>query len=215
MKARILPLETAEHSHAEQLLPWYINETLDSAEREQVEAHIGQCERCQADVAFQTRLRGLSGTLAVPDNVAQGWNAIRGRLGPKTAAAPRKVNASHRLSWWQLALGIQGTVTVGLAVALAAIALCPEPYRTLGTGPSTAAANALVVFEPTATEAQIRAALRAGDARLVGGPTVTDFYLVQMSSADPGAVNRLRAQPGVSQVESLVGGSAPPPPTTP
>jgi anti-sigma factor RsiW len=215
LKARILPLETAEHSHVELMLPWYVNETLDTPEREQVEAHIGHCERCQADVAFQTRLRGLSGMLPVPNDVALGWNAIRGRIGQKTAAAAHKVNASHRLRWWQLAWGIQGTLNVGLAIALAAVALRPEPYRTLGTGPSTAAANALVVFKPTTTEAQIRAALRAGDARLVGGPTVTDFYLVQIASPDPGALKRLRAQPGVSQVESLVGGSAPPPPTTP
>ena len=66
-----------------------------------------------------------------------------------------------------------------------------------------------MIFRPEATEAQIRAALRASDARLVGGPTVTDAYLVQLAGPVPQALGRLRAQPGVARVESLVSGSSP------
>ena len=59
------------------------------------------------------------------------------------------------------------------------------------------------MFAASATEAQIRAALRAGDARLVGGPTVSDAYLLQLRTNDRATLAKLRGQPGVLRVESL------------
>jgi hypothetical protein len=70
---------------------------------------------------------------------------------------------------------------------------------------ASAPANALVVFRPDATEADIRAALRAGDARLVGGPTVTDAYLLRIPDLGAAPLARLRAQRAVARVESLEG----------
>jgi anti-sigma factor RsiW len=212
VKARILPLDTDEHRHAELLLPWYANGTLDAAERSRLEAHVSQCPRCQADAAFQARLRDVSGTVVSPTgDAAQGWAALRGRLDPKPAIARRPGNGSpwRWTGWWPLALGLQGAVMLGLAVVLVGVTLRPEPYRALGAATSAPGANALVIFRPDATEAQIRAALRAGDARLVGGPTVTDAYLVQTAGPVPQALERLRAQPAVARVESLVGGGSP------
>ncbi|MGZ5216143.1 MAG: zf-HC2 domain-containing protein, partial [Caldimonas sp.] len=71
--------------------------------------------------------------------------------------------------------------------------------------PASAEANALALFHADATEQQIRAALRAVGARIVGGPTVTDAYLVRLGDPGPDALARLRAQPGVLRVESLQG----------
>jgi len=50
---------------------------------------------------------------------------------------------------------------------------------------------------------QIRAALRAGDAHLVGGPTVSDAYLLQLRTHNQATLSTLRSQPGVARVESL------------
>ena len=51
----------------------------------------------------------------------------------------------------------------------------------------------------------MRRALRAADARVVGGPTVTDAYLLRIPSLDADALARLRAEPAVARVESLEG----------
>lgn len=212
MKARILALDTDEHRHAELLLPWYTNGTLDAAQRARVEAHLSQCPRCQAAAAFQARLRDAGASIVPPIvDAAQGWAAIRERLDPKPAAARRPPVGRHRrwTGWWPLAVGVQAAVMLGLAIGWVGVTLRPEPYQALGAMASAPTANALVIFRPEATEAQIRAALRASDARLVGGPTVTDAYLVQLSGPVPQALGRLRAQPGVARVESLVSGSSP------
>jgi anti-sigma factor RsiW len=210
VKARILALDSDEHRQAELLLPWYTNGTLDAAQRARVEAHLLQCPRCQADVAFQAKLRDVAGSVAAPTgDAARGWAALRERLDPKPPVV-RRAGPRRRwrwTGWWPLAFGVQAAVILGLAIAWVGVTLRPEPYQTLGAATSAPAANALVVFRPEATEAQIRAALRASDARLVGGPTVTDAYLVQLAGPVPQALGRLRAQPAVSRVESLVSGS--------
>jgi hypothetical protein len=95
------------------------------------------------------------------------------------------------------------------AALLIGVSQHPDPYQALGSASSAPSANAVVVFRPDATEAQIRAALRTSDARLVGGPTVTDAYLLQMPGDGAAALKRLRAQPAVLRVESLVGKAAP------
>ena len=207
MKASILPIDTDEHRHAEQLLPWYVNGTLDAKEQSRVDAHLSQCTRCRADAAFQARLRDIAGVVPVAADVARGWAALRAQLSQKPVVAKRH-GTRVPLRWmglWPLMLGIQGAVLLGLAIALVSATLRPEPYHALGATLSAPTANALVVFRPDATEAQIRAALRASDARLVGGPTVTDAYLLQVPGPGPQALARLRAQPAVSRVESLVG----------
>ena len=44
--------------------------------------------------------------------------------------------------------------------------------------------------------------MRSG-ARIVGGPTVTDAYLLRVANPTPEVLARLRAQPGVLSVEAL------------
>jgi len=59
------------------------------------------------------------------------------------------------------------------------------------------------VFRGDATNEQMRDALHAVEARIVGGPTITDAWLVRIGSPTPQVLARLRAQPGVLRVEAL------------
>jgi anti-sigma factor RsiW len=205
VKARILPLDSDEHRTVQTLLPWYANASLEDVERARVDAHLALCPRCQADVEFQRRLRGA--TLAEPPGeVERGWLALRARLDTQPAGARRPPARAGWLAtrWLPLALGLQTALVLVLATALLTPARQAE-YRTLGSAPSALAANALVVFRPDATETEIRRALRACDARLVGGPTVTDAYLLRLPDLGAASLARLRAQRAVARVESLEG----------
>ncbi|HEX7435696.1 MAG TPA: zf-HC2 domain-containing protein [Caldimonas sp.] len=209
MKARILALDSDEHRVVEALLPWFVNATLERTEASLVEAHLARCARCQADAAAQGRLRGLPVAAAPAGDIERDWAVLRNRLEAKPAAArpPTAPARGWRMRWLPIAVGLQGALVLVLAVALFGSTRQVEPYRTLGAAPVTTTANALVVFRSDATEAEIRHALRASDARLVGGPTVTDAYLLRVPDLGPQALTRLRAQPGVARVESLEGSS--------
>jgi len=78
-----------------------------------------------------------------------------------------------------------------------------ERYRALGAQPAASEANAVAVFRGDATNEQMRDALHAVEARIVGGPTITDAWLVRIGSPTPQVLARLRAQPGVLRVEAL------------
>jgi len=206
MKARVLHLDSDQHLTAQILLPWYANASLDPEELARFEAHLGECPRCQADVEFQRRLQAVPAAVP-PDAADRGWLALRARLEAKPAAgnkppAPGARGWANR--WLPLALGLQAVLVLFLATAWLA-APRPAEYRTLGTAASATTANALVVFRPNATESAIRQALRAADARIVGGPTVTDAWLLRLPDAGASSLARLRAEPAVARIESLEG----------
>jgi anti-sigma factor RsiW len=208
VKARVLHLDSDEHGAVQAVLPWYANGTLDAAERAEVEAHLGDCARCRADLEFQRHLRATPAREALPGEVDRGWLALRAQIEAPAAESARPTPAHDRRStprWWPLALGLQAAFVVVLMVASAWLFLPrPDAYRTLGAA-APPAANALVVFRPDATEAEMRRALRAADARVVGGPTVTDAYLLRIPELGEDSLARLRAEPAVARVESLEG----------
>jgi len=208
VKARVLHLDSDEHGVVQAVLPWYANDTLDAAERAEVEAHLRECARCRADLDFQRQLRTTPVPEALPGDVDRGWLALRAKLEPPSAETSAPRPAPDRRSaprWWPLALGLQAALVAVLVLASAWLFLPPaDAYRTLAAG-APPAANALVVFRPDATEAEMRRALRAADARVVGGPTVTDAYLLRIPALDANALARLRAEPAVARVESLEG----------
>ena len=205
MKARILSLDSDEHGAVQALLPWYANATLAAAERARVDAHLGTCARCRADVEFQRHLCATP-VATPPGDADSGWLALRARLDlPRAGARPPAARASWLgPRWLAFALGLQAAFVLALATVWLALPR-PAEYRTLGTVASAPAANALVVFRPDATEAEIRRALRAADARLVGGPTVTDAYLLRLPVLGAASLARLRAELAVARVESLEG----------
>jgi len=208
VKARVLRLDSDEHGAVQALLPWYANGTLDAAERAEVEAHLGDCARCRADLDFQ-RLVRTTPVAAAGGDVEHGWLALRERLASAPAPAPARPTIAPRAGWtlprWLLpALALQAVFVVAMTAAWLVLP-APADYRTLGAAAAAPAANALVVFRPDASEAEIRRALRAADARVVGGPTVTDAWLLRVPALGAPALARLRAERAVARVESLEG----------
>ena len=206
MKARVLRLDSDEHGAVQSLLPWYANGTLEAAEHAEVEAHLGDCARCRTDLDFQRLVRATP--VAPPaGDVERGWLALRQQLA--SAPPPARPATAPRARWtlprWLLpALALQAVFVVAMTAAWLVLPP-PADYRTLGAATAAPAANALVVFRPDATEAEIRRALRAVDARVVGGPTVTDAWLLRVPALGAPALARLRAEPAVARVESLEG----------
>ena len=207
-------------SAAQALLTWYIVERMDDAERGRVEAHLCNCPRCQGDVAWQRARCAARDEGESSADVEHGLAAMLAKIGaeertsaPAAVADPPRVGGPVHVrfpgrrpmasAWWRWALGFQFAAILGLALLLVIPGSPDHLYRTLGA-PIASSANLVVVFRPTATEAEIRQALRASEARLVGGPTVTDAYLLSAAPAQRiAALERLRSDPAVIRVGSL------------
>jgi anti-sigma factor RsiW len=212
-------LYSAEHRAAQETLPWLANGTLDDEQQDRLRAHLRACARCRDDLDLLHALRAAGPGPAPDCDPERAWARMLPRLdaAPVPAAAPapaaparwRERIAANDRSWLRRAVALQ----CGLIAVLAALLLRPDDgaaYR--GLGASTAVQSGiLVVFRPDTPERELRRIVRASGARLVGGPTAADAYLLgPLDGGDPaGTLQRLRAEPAVVLAEPLGAGERP------
>jgi hypothetical protein len=211
MKARILSIDSAEHRAAQELMPWFVNGTLGADEASSVVRHIAECARCQKDAAEQNELRAVAFAAEGGGDVDRDWAVLRSRIG----AMPRFPKPAPDISkprWWKqwlpITVAVQAAIMLSLVLVLVGGPLREQRYRALGSPPAAVEPNAVAVFRGDATNQQMRDALHAAGASIVGGPTVTNAYLLRFNvSVGAEGLARLRAQPGVVSVEALQGDS--------
>jgi anti-sigma factor RsiW len=223
MSGQVVQLGTDLHQRVQALLPWYVGASLDEAERARVEAHIAECPRCQAELAWEREIQSACAHSepAATGNADQGFALLRNRIAADAPPRQRR-GVWARLKdrwlgtpgWTRWALGGQCFLVAALGGVLL-VQLAPDQrYRALG-GPAgasgaTAGGNLIVRFRPEATEQEMRRVLRDSEARLVYGPTATDAYLLAVPAGlETAAVQRLRKESAVLLVESLDGRAAP------
>ena len=216
MNANVVPLDTDEHHAVQTLLPWYLSGRLDRPEVEQVEAHLAGCARCQSELAWERRMSAAQAALGSDaGDVEHGWTRLRQALAASTGGAPsRPASRPRRLRddwragapWLRWTLGAQFAAVLVLITLVVAPHAPDETYHALGSAGHTSAGNMVVRFRPDATEREIRMALKGAGARLVGGPTATDAYLLSVPvDREAAALATLRATPIVALVESRDG----------
>lgn len=205
----VIALDRDPHRAVQALLPWYVRGRLEPEELREVQSHLRACPLCRTEFEAEQRLLELpEPAQALASDVEAGLARLRLRLDDATtlpARAPPSRDRAERygprgLAWM---LGLQGAAIAGLLLVLVWPRMEPAAYRGLAAG-APATANALVMFSPQTSEEQIRRALRASGATLVGGPTASHAYLLQLPvGAQAQALARLRAQAGVTLAESL------------
>jgi anti-sigma factor RsiW len=206
----IIRLQDELHARTQGLLPWYVNGTLDAAEREAVDAHLAQCEECTGDVRREQALATQIAELGIDTD--HGWDKMRERmtrLPPRASAPVRFLRRPVSFGW-----------VVGAQLAAAALILAvllpnrqdsaAPTYHVLGAAPTTKSGNVIVQFAPEVTTRQVQAALAGVDARIVDGPTVTGAYVLHVTEAGrPAALTRLRGTPGMVLAEPIDEGATP------
>lgn len=218
-------LTDATHREAQALLPWLANGTLDGAELARIEAHVGHCAACRADLDTLVTLRDAA-ALPMP---ALDPDAALARLlpqldapaAPQAAALPaalpsprgwRARLAANDARWLRAAAGLQ----FGVIVVLGALLLRPggatDPqggdYRVLGADAGTAG-TLVVAFKPDTPERELRRIVLDSGARIAGGPTVTGAWVLATTQAPAAVAARLRAQAAVVLAEPLGAGARP------
>ncbi len=216
------PHDEAAHSQVQDLLPWYVINTLQPEEQQLVQAHLQTCAACQDDLQWQQRLKagepGKPETGTAPD-VDRALARLLPKLDEQVRAAKvkRADNFMARLRALLTADGkapvrwvmaAQTAVIVGLVVHMTLPRQDNSSYRVLGNG-ERSSGNIVVVFKPETTVKDIQRIMSINDARIIDGPTVTNAYLLNVDDARlEQSIRELRSESGIELVESLGSGAA-------
>ena len=195
---------TAEFERkALELLPWYVNGTLEGEERELVRSQVLASLTCRKELE---RLRRLQELMKHDDAEAiatdRAFESLMARIRASEAApaspaggivqlaiAASLVTAATALAWWWVATPVTA----------------PAPYETLATAqPAAAAAPLRVVFNPGVGEPERQAVFARHRLTAVAPPTAEGVYTLGFpDEADPAAiVAALREDPRIRLVTS-------------
>ena len=205
--------DPATHHKVQQLLPWLLAGTLDSAERALAESHVQACEHCRADLDWQRKLRSAAHPPDGGFDADRAFAKLLPRLGPQAprlGVLERWRTAAAANSPWLRWTALAQLAAIGvLSILLARSGDDSGDYRAMGAAPQ-AQGGVVVVFKPDTTEREVRRILQASGARVADGPTVTGAYVLALpvSQARP-ALARLRAEPAVTLAQPLTAESPP------
>ena len=164
---------TSENTHPEELLPWYVNQTLGPAEREYVESHLAQCEHCRDEVALMRKMRAQIKQSHVTASNEFGLERLKRDI--RREQRPTIGNPA----WLRPALAA-GVLLIMVQSALL-INYWPESSGLVPLGEQYNGVVLQVRFVATATEAEISGTLREIDATLVDGPSSLGIYRLKLN----------------------------------
>lgn len=206
MSGRIVSLEVAVHNAIQEQLPIYLSGHLDAAASAQLQQHLQTCALCQEELEWQRMLRSASPPVDDGLDVERAFASLASRLetppAPAQAAWWRRM-AANEPRWLRWALAAQCAVIAGLALLLARPG--PQRYDLLGAA-GQQQGNLVVAFQPGTRESDMRSILLGNGARIVGGPTEADAYLLAVPGNQRDEVlRRLRTESSIRLAEPLAG----------
>jgi anti-sigma factor RsiW len=216
-------MNSLTHKEAFELLPWYVNETLEEDERRDVRAHLSNCLVCRRELAFLEQLdHAIVESPDVDFTPQRSFAALMRRIDIAEAPLPQRLWAKVRAGMQELRSAhpvLRGTLVVQTAmILLAAFLLVRMPlpdrspsFETLSDAPVAVAADPAsarlrVVFAPDVTINDVEALLGAG-ARIVDGPSSVGAFAIDVpSAASDEWLERLRTDARVRFAEPAVSG---------
>ena len=181
--------ERGRDRRLDELLPWYVNGTLEPAERKRVEAYVDRCPAARKEVE---QLRSMRRTLKQTTFPSAPGEFGLARLKRDIKSVPQPTPAKPPSSTpWKIAAAaacllavIQGGVLVGQWL---------ESDVTTASVAGPADAVIQVTFDPGATESAIRETLRAARVTIVEGPSALGVYRLALVDTADGKEARERA----------------------
>ena len=203
------------HQDCMQLLPWYLNQTLDASERLAVEAHLEHCAECRDEVVFLETLQGSAQVVSQPP-IRDRFDKVLARIDSSKTVA---IRASPLVRW--LVVGQAAAIVALLAILLLPAAnRAPGGYQTLSDLGRAEPADAVVLrvlFDERATEVDLRGLLESIDAQIVAGPNTVGAFTLRVGGdavegrARAKLLDRLRGDPLIRFAESVVVAPSPQP----
>jgi anti-sigma factor RsiW len=223
--------EADRHRDIAELLPWYMNGTLEARDRDAVTAHLSDCLACREEAA---QCQTLAAAVQVaPDSVwAPGPDRLERLLASIELLEATDVQRGGWRARWRAGMEwlgdlfqrTPGPIRWGLAaqaallVLVVGLALWPgallprAPYRTLaenGENGDRRVGLALihVVFADDITERDMRTLLGRVRGKIVDGPSAVGLYTVEVGASTPDQIMPmvaiLRGDPKVRLAEPV------------
>lgn len=190
-----------DHSEMQELLPWFVNGSLNEAEQSRVDAHLGECPECKLAVEQLVAVSAeFNLSTDIPDDLIDA-----GRQGVETfleGLPPQRDSAVA--GWIRSAIAVCSVAVVVIAIAFAIPG--GDTFRTLSKVLPAAERRPVVqvVFSPEATEKTIRELLLQDGNEVLSGPTRQGVYRVALGAGQRSDifVARLERNPDVIFVEA-------------
>lgn len=188
-----------EHEELQELLPWYVNETLAGPQRARVESHLRECEACRAELERERLIRGrMAGDAAIEYLPAPALKRLHARLDEvnhqgSRPTAPEADRAASRGAPPRRALWAAGAAIVALLGMMSAnrwmdVHRSPtqDGYYTVTTSARHPSGEVIrAVFAPTVTLVELNAILEESQLRIVSGPTEAGVYSLASTGVRP------------------------------
>ncbi|MBC3918162.1 zf-HC2 domain-containing protein [Undibacterium sp. CY18W] len=221
------PSDEAMHAIVQDLLPWYVVNTLQPDEKQLVQKHLQTCTACKDDLQWQIKLQAQEPAASTAPDPDRALARLLPKLDtPRLDTQSKQIQAARgkeknsllerlrtllpasgtRSMGWIMAA--QTAIIVGLVVHLALPTQDNSSYHVLGSG-ERSSGNIVVVFKPETTVKDIQRIMSLNDARIIDGPTVTNAYLLNVPDDRlTQSVDELRSEAVIELVESLQAGGA-------
>jgi anti-sigma factor RsiW len=185
--------EEAAHPAA-LLLPWYVNGSLSASERQEVDDHLRGCEQCRDELEALSGLAGQmkSSWAKQPAPAPDLRNRVLSKIQHPSVVSLAEVRERAKRD----APSVPARRTRSIFPALAASVIVVQfaailfmmrslPPEVIPRGIAAGSTQIKIVFQPAATEGDIRKALLELHARIVGGPDESAAYIVQLTNVEP------------------------------
>jgi hypothetical protein len=212
-------------SRFDELLPFYVNGTLEPTDREWVDAYLREHPKSAAELQWYRSLQDTMQRDAPAVSAEVGLDKVMARIRAERAPArapaqPAQPSLGERMRGWLAALSPQPLLRPALGAALAVVVVQgivianlankdeTSEIRTAQTSPIVDPGPFLKVnFKSDAKEADIRMLLVEIDGSLAGGPgQLGDWYVRIPEARISAAATAVKASPivdGVARVDAL------------
>ena len=209
----------------DELLPFYVNGTLEPTDREWVDAYLREHPKSAAELQWYRSLQDTMQRDAPAVSAEVGLDKVMARIRAERAptrvpAQPAQPTLGERMRGWLAALAPQPLLRPALGAALAVVVVQgivianlankdeTSEIRTTQTSPIVDPGPFLKVnFKADAREADIRMLLVEVNGSLAGGPgQLGDWYVRIPEARIQAAANTVKASPivdGVARVDAL------------
>ncbi len=160
----------------EELLPFYVNETLSNHEFNLVKNRIEQSPDLQAEVHYLKKLRKSIQSKVIVNSPGEfGLNRLKKEI------AKQSTNDNRRYLWWK-PVAICASIALAALVSLNTITYFSSDQGFIVAGSESDIDTPVlqVIFRAEATEGEIRRTLREFNLSIVDGPSALGLYRIRL-----------------------------------